>query len=549
MSGKGGGLMDFAVYNPLEEYENKFKALHLENTKKLFDSYAEQSGVNIEENRKTVELYNTYRENLSKLKKKYNLRRFFRVIMILTVVLIPVVIWKMTPKIRSLRKEIESADSKADSLLNEAYNQMLPLCGMFGDDDSLNLIEQTIPMISFDSRFSAEREEDMKINYDFGKQKDSEESTLDLLSGEYNENPFLFENRRIHTMGQCTYEGTKTITWTEIYTDSNGKRQRRTRTQTLHATVTKPKPYYTTQVVLNYGSQAGDKLSFGRDASHLEQKSEKAIERYVKKGEKKLKKKTDRAIEHNGDFMSMSNTDFEVLFDALDRDNEIQYRAIFTPLAQTNMVDLILSKSGFGDDFNFFKTCRMNKIITGHSQGRQLKLPHDVYSSYSFDIIEENFTGKNAEFFKQVYFDFAPLLAIPAYQERPVHSLKPIPELGRMYSQRECELLANAADSKLVVHPETKTSAILKTKFIESDGKADKTCITAYSYKTIPRVDIVSVRGDDGNYHDVPVDWKEYVPLTQKTDVYVSDSGNAKGKKVVAKKNGVCMFTNSHSVS
>ena len=255
-------------------------------------------------------------------------------------------------KIKALRTEIEESDNRAEELLNEANNQMLPLNKLFTNRDALNIIESTIPLISFDSSFSVKQESDMKINYDFSEYNEDEQSTIDVLAGNYNENPFLFENKIVHTMGTETYHGYKTIRWTETYRDSSGKLRTRTRTQTLHATVTKPKPFYNTQVVLNYCSQGGPELSFSRDASHLEQKSEKEIERFVKRGEKKLKKKTDKAISQNSDFMSMSNSDFEVLFDALDRTNEVQFRTLFTPLAQTNMVALILSKIGYGDDFN-----------------------------------------------------------------------------------------------------------------------------------------------------------------------------------------------------
>jgi hypothetical protein len=93
----------------------------------------------------------------------------------------------------------------------------------------------------------------------------------------------------------------------------------------------------------------------------------------------------------------MSNSDFEVLFDALDRNNEVQFRTLFTPLAQTNMVELIRSSSGYGDDFNFIKQNRTNKIVTQHSQGRVINLLASAYFSYSFDIIKENFINKNTE--------------------------------------------------------------------------------------------------------------------------------------------------------
>ena len=534
--------MTSVIYNPLEEYEKKLREIHSNATNTFFETLVKQSNVNIEENRKTVEQYNTYKENLAKLKKKLNMWRVLRVLMCISIILIPVVILKTTPKIQGFREEIDQADKKAEELLAQAYDQMLPLNSLFTDRDAVNLIHETVPLMSFDSCFSVEKEADMKINYDFLVHSADEESTIDVLSGEYNENPFLFENKIIHTMGTETYHGYRTISWTESYTDSTGKRRTRTRTQTLHASVVKPKPYYNTQVVLNYGSQGGSELSFSRDASHLERKSEKAIERYVKRGEKKLKRLTDKAIKNNDDFTSMSNSDFEVLFDALDRTDEVQFRALFTPLAQTNMVDLILSKTGYGDDFNFFKQKRMNKIISNHSQGRPMNLLPNEYTSFSFDTIKENFINKNIEFFRAVYFDFAPLLAIPAYQERPVHSLKPIPDYSQLYSLKESEALANAVDTQYVVHPNTKTQAILKSSFVRSQDNVDETCITAYSYDIEQRVDIVSVRGGDGKYHNVSVPWNEYLPLEEQNNFYIGKYEDKQASNVFATRNGLCIY-------
>lgn len=535
--------MNSVIYNPLEEYNNRLKSLHLEHTNRFFEKLVQQSNVNIEENRKTVKQYDEYRENLKKLKRKRNWLLFFRVLMFLTILLIPLVIWKINPIIKKLKEDIELADDKIEELLAKAYKQMAPLNGLFTDRDALNLIESTIPSMSFDLCFSAKQELDMKTNYDFCDFNDDDQSTTDVLSGEYNGNPFLFENRLVHTMGTETYYGYKTISWTETYRDSDGRLRRRTRTQTLQASVTKPKPYYTNQVILKYGSQGGPDLSFSRDGTHLERKSERQIERYVKRGEKKLDRLTDKAISQNKDFMSMSNTDFEVLFDALDRTNEVQYRTIFTPLAQTNMVDLILSTDGYGDDFDFIKRKRMNKIVSDHSQGRELSLSASNYVSYSFDIIKENFIGKNTEFFKAVYFDFAPILAIPIYQEKPAQSLMPIPDYSQLYAYKEFEVMANAANPKYLVHPDTKTKAIYKTSFVKSQNQIDETCITAYSYDIEPRVDIVSVWGDDGHCHNVSVPWDEYIPLENSNNFFVATADVMRDKNVIGKHNNLCLST------
>lgn len=534
--------MESMIYNPLEEFQSKFQATHAQNATAFFDTLVARSGVDIEQNRKTVAQYNTYRENLKKLKRKRNWRLFFRVVLCITILLIPLVIWKLNPIIKALREEIAAADKKADELLAEAGRQMQPLNALFTDRDALKIIETTVPMLTFDPCFSVRQEADMRINYDYCETDDSEQSTLDVLAGRYNDNPFVFENKLVHTMGTETYHGYKTIHWTETYRDANGKMQTQHRSETLHATVTKPKPFYHTQVVLNYCAQGGPDLCFSRDATHLHEKSEKQIDRLVKRGEKKLQRKSDKAVRQNDDFTSMSNSEFEVLFDALDRTDEVQFRTLFTPLAQTNMVDLILSKVGYGDDFHFIKRKRTNHILSTHSQGRVINLlPHN-YVSYAYDIIRENFLEKNAAFFKAVYFDFAPLWAIPLYQERPVHSLKPIPDYTQLYSLKECEALANAVDYRYVVHPATKTQAILKSSYVGTNGTVDETCISAYSYDIEKRVDFVSVYGGDGHFHNVPVEWDDYLPLEAHNNFGITTKKDAANRTVIASRSGLCIF-------
>lgn len=534
--------MNSVIYDPLEEFENKFKDKHLENVSSFFEKLVQQSGVDIEKNRKTVKLYNEYKQNLAALKKKLGWMQFWRVVMCITIVLIPLVIMKMTPKIKQLRMEIEEADERADKLLEEATIQMIALNNLFTDRDALDLIQSTVPMLSFDRCFSAKQEADMRINYDFIESAEDEQSTLEVLAGNYNENPFLFERKVIHRMGTEVYHGYKTIYWTETYRDADGKMRSRRESETLHATVTKPKPFYDYQVVLNYCAQGAPDLKFSRDATYLDRKNERQIERYVKRGEKKLRKKNEKAISQNRDFTSMSNSDFEVLFDALDRTNEVQFRTLFTPLAQTNMVSLILSKIGYGDDFHFIKSKRTNRIISRHSQGRAINLLPEQYVSYSFDMIKKNFIEKNMEFFRAIYFDFAPILAIPIYQERPVHSLKPIPDYSQIYALKECEALANAVENRYVVHPDTKTLAILKSKFVSSADCVDETCVTAYSYDISKRVDMVSMYGRDGRYHNVPVEWDEYLPLEMSNNFYVSSIEKAKQGAIRARRNGLCIF-------
>ena len=93
-----------------------------------------------------------------------------------------------------------------------------------------------------------------------------------------------------------------------------------------------------------------------------------------------------------------------------------------------------------------------------------------------------------------------------------------------------------------MVHSGTKTKAILKSRFIKSKDNAEEICVTAYTYDIVPQIDIVSVLGGDGRYHNVSVSWDEYVPLKSSSNFFVADSGSVKDKDIIATRNGLCLF-------
>jgi len=51
------------------------------------------------------------------------------------------------------------------------------------------------------------------------------------------------------------------------------------------------------------------------------------------------------------------------------------------------------------------------------------------------------------------------------------------------------------------------------------------------------------VRGNDGRYHNVPVEWDEYIPLKACNNFYVSTNEIAKNKVVKARHNDLCIFS------
>ena len=65
---------------------------------------------------------------------------------------------------------------------------------------------------------------------------------------------------------------------------------------------------------------------------------------------------------------------------------------------------------------------------------------------------------------------------------------------------------------------------ILKTRCLSRDAAGNASVeVTAYGFKGVNRVEIVPVYGDDGKWHDVPVEWVEYLPVERKRTMHLKD--------------------------
>ena len=536
-----------STLEPLQYYESHGQGKHHQNALEYFDELLKRSGVDAQQNKETVEQYRTQLEISQNVEKKLNKYKTFRgltvilliagiicaiagvasesstLIKILLILVgaaafigsILLLVKKINPVIKNVDALLGEEKAKAEKLLQQATEQMAPLNALFDDDDIKKIIEKTLPEIKFDRNYTAQRHLEFLEKYDYAEEENDEISVVNTLSGTMNQNPFVYERRLVHEMGTETYEGSLTIYWTETYTDSDGNVVRTRRSQVLTATVEKPKPYYSYRTALRYGHQGAPDLSFSRCFGHIERLSDKAVEKRVKAGEKELQKKARAAMKEGRSFTEMANSQFDVLFGADDRDQEVQFRMMFTPLAQTGMVKLMRSKTGFGDDFNFVKEKRCNWICSEHAQEWDMDTSPEKFHSYDLDEARNSFVRFNDEYFKSVFFDFAPLLTIPLYQQKPTQVLEvPLDDYPN-YTLPEYETLANAIDRELIQHSKTETEVIIKAAFAGKAGNVDKISLTAYSYRTEERVDYISVLGGDGNFHNVPVPWLEYIPLTK----------------------------------
>ena len=436
---------DENLLEPLKYYNNYLKGHFRKVTEDYFQELVDEAGIDIDKNTELMKEYEEASRNFSGLKSKLNRYLFTKKVIfiigggsllwggvnffsangdadsificgILFTLSVGLYFGKVKSKIEDLGTILENLDSMLSNMRQEGYQMMKALNNLFHSEMTAELIKKAIPFIHLDLNFNIRRYEQLVKNYNFKEKDDLDHSTLDVASGDILGNPFVFMKRMVHKIGEYTYKGSLNISYLKYYRDSNGKLCSSRVNETLHAEVKKPGPYYSTMVSLVYGNDAAPELIFHRKPA------EKGIfSAFFKKA--KLAKKistirsqTNKAIKEGGTFQGLSNEEFDALFNALDRNNEIEFRLLFTPLAQQNYQD-IFKNSPYGDDFVFCKENKINKIESKNSQNWDFDTTPSNYWGFSFQQIKDRFINFNCNYFDCMYFSFLPLLAIPLYQQ------------------------------------------------------------------------------------------------------------------------------------
>ncbi len=427
--------------------------------------------------------------------------------------------------IESLSKTLVSEQEMMNKYLSEAYASLLPLNNLYLDNIQAILYSKTIPLIQMDQYFNISRYESMIKNYGFNDTYDETMSTVYVQSGSILGNPFLFAKTFNMEMVNHVYTGTLVISWVTYSRDSKGRSYPVTHTQTLTATVTKPKPSYYYDQLLIYGNEAAPNLSFSRTPSSISNLGKEKIEKYVRSHEKDLTSMAEKALGKGKTFTPLGNSEFELVFGGLNRDHEIEYRLLFTPLAQKAMLELLKTPLPYGDDFSFKKSKCINYISSKHAQNFNMFVNPGYFRHFDYEKAKDNFLKYNDEYFQSVFFDFAPLLSIPLYQQHKAREYIYQGTIKSNISPMEHECLANRFDKSLLEHEKTKTDVILKTSFVGKNNDIDTVEVSAHSFDAIPQTTFIPVLGGDGRTHPVPVHWIEYEPLMKKTIIGASIIG------------------------
>jgi len=444
---------------------------------------------------------------------------------------------KLNPAIAALTSHLNKLKEECDAKIDAAWDQMHALNELFDWSTVAEVVRRTVPNIVLDNFFSRERLDDLKNVFGWSDDFNRDKSILFCHSGDLNGNPFVLAESLDYRMGTKTYTGSLSISWREqeTYTDSQGHTRTRmvTKHETLHASVEKPCPEYHKEKFLIYGNEAAPDLSFTRKPTGLADGS------FLDKTRLKWRMSSQQEkARKNIAYTVTSNRTFNALFNADDRDNEIQFRLLFTPLAQQEMLKILQDNDvGYGDDFTFRKSRKINLIVPSHLRKLDISASPNIFRHYDLERIRELFLSYNAKFFRAFYFAMAPLLAIPLYQQTPP------PRFGTVYGKKpgsasfwECESLANALGEDAFRHPDSVTRNLLKTRPDVNPSGDTVVSVTAYGFRGEQRTDYISKFGGDGRWHDVPVHWIKYIPVEKTSPFVVRETPEASRREFNMKK-------------
>ncbi|VEU59163.1 MAG1210 family protein [Mesomycoplasma neurolyticum] len=523
--------MEEQIFNWVEEYKNKFQKLHDDNVKNKFDELLKKSNVDLHENIKK-------NQNLENTKNSYNSKKtiktflfvgfiFFGVIALLSIlglvlkiiqtktsfaIAITLVVICSILSILCLvymfifKNTLATLDQKIQQLESELWNDTEPLNALLENNLPHDLFKKTFKFLKFDNYFSAEKLGYLKqrFDFDFDHFHDIDTSTLKTYTGEIKGNPFIVLENLNHKLSSKTYTGKKIVSYR-----SNNKVIK----ETLIATVTKPYPLFRSKKYILFASDAAPNLSFFKPANYAHEK----IATNSKSFYKKSRKEFDAFIKQNPNFTPFANDEFEFLFKAWNRNNGVEYRLLFTALAQQSMSELIKDTTvGFGDDFSFDKHKKWNLVTADHLRNIDFHLPKGFFHDYNIERAKENFINHNNQHFKHLYFGFAPIFSIPLYQQNKTFEYIYDIKHNDNYSYFEHESIMNDLKDKIFNKSSKLVNKIIKTKFISSDNEySDLIEATSYGYDWKIKVDYVPTMAGNGRIYNVPVKWDEFTPIVE----------------------------------
>ena len=551
-------MTDFLL-EPLRQYRATYREAFSRLVDDSFARLTEESGVDVDANGKTVSVIRSLAHEIRRERRRRVAMVWLAAVLLVTVLvgailgwhpdgqmlvpidcvavgdfsLIPIAVSAVVvileaclilPSYFYSRRRISELEQDRRRLTDEAWCQMAPLNDLYDWNLTTKMVQEIVPQLKFDRYVPASRLDEFLGEYGWRGDFGDERSMTFVQSGEVNGNPFVFCEARRMSWGEKSYSGSLEITWTERTRDSDGKLRRVVRHQTLTASVEKPCPRYKGEAFLVYGNSAAPGLVFSRKPSELSGLDDGFFNRLKLRHEIRRLEAYSRDLTDDSGYTIMSNQEFEALFHATDRNDEVEFRLLFTPIAQTQMLALLKDKDvGFGDDFAFFKDHCINVIWAKHLRDYSLDSNPEQFKNFNYEDARLQFRMINEVRFRSLYFALAPLLTIPLYQEPKSSRTESCDEPCGEASCWEHESIANFIGEDVFKHPQSITRNILKTSVVSRSGGVSTVSVTAHGYRGAKRVDHVRVYGGDGEWHSVPVPWTEYIPVSRTSMISVAE--------------------------
>lgn len=524
--------------NPLAEYSAHFKGLHERTVSDYFENLVRASGVDEAANTQLVAQIAALNQAIeSKTSSRnwwyaavfggvaimvaaaaaaFSLQGVAYSLLIVTITVAVVLASVVRCELSQVNRQLQELVGKRDVKRAHAWNQMEPLNRLHTWGVAAQLFQQTCPEIGLDRFVSSARIDDLARVYGLSRDVGDGCSAIFAQSGAVKGNPFVVVRYLKHWIGKTCYTGSLEIRWTETVQNAEGRWVDIARSEILNASVYKPIPVYEESTSLAFGHEAAPNLSFSRLPSNLSGLADGRFNDWRKNQRvNKVARIARRDIRTgSGQRTVMSNRDFESMFHAIDRNNEVEFRLLFTPLAQQEMVTLLNDRVvGYGDDFAFTKLGKVNFVEAQHFHHARLDDSPDLFTSYDLAGARASFAAFHAKYFKSLYFGLAPLLTVPLYRDaRSTAGPDARPPVYEC-STWEHESVANLFGDALFAHPQSITRSLLRTTAQKVNDSVDIVSVTAQGYRGVNRVDYVQVRGRDGRGHSVAVPWVEYIPV------------------------------------
>lgn len=546
-------------FDPMDYYDKYLKTSIPENASKYFDDLVKKTHTDVNKNDITAQNIRKWEIKDKEGEKKLGLFKGLRVFLIIVAVIllvvaiisilacvnsdsgstvalvlaiispiVAVVIFVicftiLKTKIDQLKKEDEFNNKKLQELYSEARQELALLYDAFDEFDFDRIVKQTTDIFSIDPVLKPEKLLMLRDLYGLKDEPNIDESIVQVASGDIATNPYIRVRLFQKAIHNQTYTGSITISWSEWVSDGRGGGHTVVRTQVLTASISQPAPFYSNGTYVIYGNEACPDLTFSRFPSGVDPDiSENDLRKLEIKTEKHLAKMSRESISKGGSFTPLANSKFEGLFKAYDRNNDVEFRTLFSALAQQNMCELILRKEPYGDDFSFFKRKKINIVSSNHGKRIPPYNCNAFYDYYDNKEMKKAFVKAIKDNFDSMFFELAPILCIPLYQQTDAGYFD-VKEHYQHVSTYDAEAFANSMSPQLFMPDAATTPQVLKVNFNHSVGDTDFFTVNSYAYQGVPQVTYVSKMGGDGHMHDIPVQWTRYDPVSKTSTIGVRE--------------------------